>query len=213
MPANGGTTANLPTGCRSAAGAEVSRSSSSRPVVALTFDDGPSLGQTPRILNILNRLHVHATFFEEGRHVRGREMLMQEILANGDEIGNHSFHHPEFPGLGELATTNRRIVEATGFQPCLFRPPYGLVDGQVATAARRLGLEIVLWDVDSLDDKHPGVAAIRSNVLSQTQPGSIVLMHDGGHHPQTVRALPGIIRGLRGRGFDFATVTTLLEAS
>lgn len=210
MPADGGTIANLPTGCRSAAGTVVSRASASRPVVALTFDDGPSLGQTPRILAILNRFHVHATFFEEGRHVRGREMLMQEILASGDEIGNHSFHHPIYPGYGELAATNQRIKEATGFRPCLFRPPYGLVDGRVVAAARRLGLELVLWDVDSLDDKHPGVAAIRSNVLRQTRPGSIVLMHDGGHHPQTVRALPGIIRGLRARGFGLVTVSRLM---
>jgi peptidoglycan/xylan/chitin deacetylase (PgdA/CDA1 family) len=191
MPANGGTTANLPTGCRSAAGAEVSRASASRPVVALTFDDGPSLGQTPRILAILNRFRVQATFFEEGRHVRGREMLMQEILASGDEIGNHSFHHPAYPGYGELAATNQRIKEATGFRPCLFRPPYGLVDGRVAEAARRLGLELVLWDVDSLDDKHPGMATIRSNVLSQARPGSIVLMHDGGASPADCASVAG----------------------
>lgn len=179
--------------------------------VALTFDDGPSLTQTPATLRILNRLHAHATFFEEGRHVKGREVLMGEILARGDEIGNHSFHHPEHPGDGELAATNRRIEAATGFRPCLFRPPYGLVDGQVISAARRAGLQLVLWGIDSLDDKHPGAAAIRSNVLSQAGPGSIILMHDGGHHPQTVRALPGIIHGLRERGLGLTTVTELLN--
>ncbi len=73
-----------------------------------------------------------------------------------------------------------------------------------------MGLEMVQWDVDSLDDKHPGASAIRSNVLSQAGPGSIILMHDGGHHPQTVQALPGIIRGLEGRGYDLTTVTELL---
>ena len=179
--------------------------------VALTFDDGPSLTQTPAILAILNRLHAHATFFEVGRHVAGREELMDEILASGDEIGNHSYHHPEYPGYGELGATNRSIEEATGFTPCLFRPPYGLVDGRVLSAARRKHLELVLWSVDSLDDKHPGASAIRSNVLRQARPGAIVLMHDGGHHPQTLRALPRIIRGLRGRGFGFATVTELLD--
>lgn len=208
---DGGTPVGSPfSGCRSDGGATATAGPRSRRRIALTFDDGPSLTQTPRILAILNRFHVHATFFEEGRHVSGREELMSEILASGDEIGNHSYHHPRDPGLAELAATNRRIQDATGFQPCLFRPPYGLSDARVQSAARRLGLELVLWDVDSLDDKHPGVRSITGNVLSQAGPGSIVLMHDGGHHPQTPRALPGVIRGLRHRGFGFATVTSLL---
>lgn len=212
QPANGGTPAGGReiVGCKSHPGVVTAHGPRTARRLALTFDDGPSLTQTPAILGILNRMHVHATFFEEGKHVKGREVLMGEILSSGDEIGNHSFHHPKYPGHGELAATNQRIKEATGFRPCLFRPPYGLVDGRVAAAARRHGLEIVLWDVDSRDDKHPGAAAIRSDVLSRAAPGSIVLMHDGGHHPQTVRALPGIIRGLRARGFGFSTVTGLL---
>ena len=181
-----------------------------RRLVALTFDDGPSETQTPEVLADLERLHAHATFFEEGRHVRGREALMGEILEAGDEIGNHSYDHPRFPGYVELLRTNRLIRQATGFTPCLFRPPYGLVDGRDASAAARLGLETVLWTVDSNDDKHPGVAAIRSRVISSASPGALVLMHDGGHHPQTVRALAGIIRGLRARGYGFATVSELL---
>jgi peptidoglycan/xylan/chitin deacetylase (PgdA/CDA1 family) len=195
-------------GCTSRPGATVSSGPGSR--VALTFDDGPSLDQTPAILGILDRLHVNATFFVIGRHVAGRETLLGEILASGDEIGNHSFHHPTYPGYGELASTNRAIEAATGFRPCLVRPPYGLVNRGVESAARRLGLELVTWNVESADDKHPGVVAIRSKVLHRARPGSIILMHDGGHHPQTVRALPGIINGLRARGFGFATVTSLL---
>jgi peptidoglycan-N-acetylglucosamine deacetylase len=197
-------------GCTGGTGATVDHGPRSRPVVALTFDDGPSTTYTPAILSILNRLHASATFFEEGRHVAHREALMRQILASGDEIGNHSFDHPLDPGFGELAETNRRIRAATGFTPCLFRPPYGLVDSKVASAARRTRLRTILWDVDSRDDKHPGVATIRSNAIGLAQPGSIVLMHDGGHHPQTVTALPAVILGLRARGFGFATVTTLL---
>jgi peptidoglycan/xylan/chitin deacetylase (PgdA/CDA1 family) len=206
----GGTTAGgrEPIGCTSSAGRTVTAGPRSQ--VALTFDDGPSLDQTPAILRILNRLHAPATFFVIGRHVDGRQALLGEILESGDEIGNHSYHHPPYPGYGELASTERSIEAATGFRPCLFRPPYGLVDGGVESSARRLGLELVLWDVESRDDKHPGAGAIRSTVLRETRPGSIVLMHDGGHHPQTVRALPGIIRGLRARGYGFATVTSLL---
>jgi peptidoglycan-N-acetylglucosamine deacetylase len=199
-----------PVGCTSRPGPAVSAGAGRNRDVALTFDDGPSLTQTPAILATLDRFHAHATFFEEGRHVRGREALMNLILAEGDEIGNHSYHHPEYPGYGELAATDSRIRAATGFEPCLFRPPYGLIDPMVAAAARRARLETVLWSLDSGDDHHPGVAAIRATVLAGTRPGAIVLMHDGGHHPQTVRALPGVIRGLRARGFRLVTVTALL---
>jgi peptidoglycan/xylan/chitin deacetylase (PgdA/CDA1 family) len=210
---NGGTAAGAgrePSGCVSRPGQVVSQGAGTRPEVALTFDDGPSFTQTPAILSTLVRLHAEATFFEEGRHVHGREALMNEILAAGDEIGNHSYHHPEYPGYGELAATDRRIRAATGFEPCLFRPPYGFVDPRVSSAARRAGVETVLWSLDSEDDHHPGAAAIRATTLAGAAPGAIILMHDGGHHPQTVRALPGVIRGLRARGLRLVTVTALL---
>jgi peptidoglycan/xylan/chitin deacetylase (PgdA/CDA1 family) len=212
IAASGGTAVGtgLPSGCNSAAGHVSGPVARSGREVALTFDDGPSVTQTPAILATLERLHAKATFFELGRHVEGREALMIQILADGDEIGNHSFHHPRYPGYGELAATNRRIRAATGFEPCLFRPPYGLIDPRVTAAARRAGLEMVLWSVDSGDDHHPGAGAIRAKVLAGAEPGSIVLMHDGGHHPQTVRALPGVIRGLRARGLRMVTVSELL---
>lgn len=199
-----------PIGCTSHPGATVLNGPRSGREVALTFDDGPSSTQTPAILATLDRLHARATFFEEGDHVQGREALMRQILAAGDEIGNHSFDHPRDPGYGQLAATDRRIRAATGFEPCLFRPPYGLIDARVAAAALRNRLETVLWDVDSQDSRHPGAAAIRANAVGLAQPGSIVLMHDGGRHPQTVRALPGIVRGLHARGFRLVTVTELL---
>jgi peptidoglycan/xylan/chitin deacetylase (PgdA/CDA1 family) len=210
-PGSGGT----PAGAREVVGCSpdvgiVDSGPPTRRAVALSFDDGPSSAYTPEILTILNRLGASATFFEEGRHVSGREALMRRILADGDEIGNHSFDHPHYPGYGELASTNRLIHAATGFTPCLFRPPYGLLDASVESAARSDHLETVLWSIDSNDHKHPNPAVIRSRVLGRAQPGSIVLMHDGGHHPQTIAALPGIIRGLLSRGFHFDTVTQLL---
>ncbi|MBS1678553.1 MAG: polysaccharide deacetylase family protein [Actinobacteria bacterium] len=178
--------------------------------VALTFDDGPSRTQTPAILATLDRLGAHATFFEEGRHVRGREALMRQILALGDEIGNHSFDHPVDPGEGELASTQAAIRAATGFTPCLFRPPYGELDRNEKAAARTNGLQLVFWTLDSEDDKHPGAAAIRERVVRRTKAGSIVLLHDGGHHPQTVEAIGGIVEGLQRRGLRLVTVTELL---
>jgi peptidoglycan/xylan/chitin deacetylase (PgdA/CDA1 family) len=199
-----------PIGCTSRPGEISSHRPAAGRRIALSFDDGPSLTQTPAILEVLQRLHARATFFEEGRHVRGREALMSQLLADGDEIGNHTFHHPAYPGDAELASTDRAIRAATGFEPCLFRPPYGLIGPRVKAAARRNRLQLVLWSLDSHDDHHPGAGRIRANVLQGATPGGIVLMHDGGHHPETVSALPGIIRGLRGRGFHLVTVTELL---
>ncbi|MFT3864578.1 MAG: polysaccharide deacetylase family protein [Solirubrobacterales bacterium] len=204
-----------PAGCTSRVGTIAKEAPKGSPArrdkdVALTFDDGPSLTQTPAILETLVRFGARATFFEEGRHVAGREALMRQILAAGSEIGNHSYDHPVDPGEWELASTQEAIRGATGFMPCLFRPPYGEVDKKVERAARANGLELVLWTLDSEDDAHPGVGAIRVRVVRQTRPGSIVLLHDGGHHPETVKALPGIIEGLAARGFRFVTVTELL---
>ena len=96
-------------GCTSGGTGDVAHGSRGRRIVALTFDDGPSLSFTPSILAILDRLHARGTFFEEGRHVTNREALMRRILASGDEIANHSFDHPRYPGYTELATTNRLI--------------------------------------------------------------------------------------------------------
>jgi peptidoglycan/xylan/chitin deacetylase (PgdA/CDA1 family) len=197
-------------GCTSRPGAIVRRGPKAGDEVALTFDDGPSLTQTPPILATLHRLGAHATFFEEGRHVRGREALMRQILAFGDEIGNHSYHHPVDPGEAELASTQAAIRAATGFTPCLFRPPYGELDRREEAAARANGLQMVFWTLDSEDDRHPGVGAIRARVVRRARPGSIVLLHDGGRHPQTVEALPGIVEGLEARGFRLVTVTELL---
>lgn len=212
---NGGTVAGLgrePIGCTSHPGRIVSEGPAATREVALTFDDGPSATHTPAILETLNRLGARATFFEEGRHVVGREALMREILLAGSEIGNHSFDHPHYPGFDELASTNRRIREATGFEPCLFRPPYGLVDPRVAEAAVGNRLETILWTFNAGDDHHAGVARMQAHVIGSARPGSIVLMHDGGHHPQTPLALPRIVEGLRERGFRLVTVTELLGA-
>lgn len=202
-----------PYGCTSHAGAiarEGPPAARAANEVALTFDDGPSRTQTPAILEALDRLGAHATFFEEGRHVRGREAAMRQILALGDEIGNHSFHHPVDPGEAELASTQAAIRAATGFTPCLFRPPYGELNRTEEAAARANGLEMVFWTLDSEDDTHPGVGPIRARVVRRAKPGQVVLLHDGGRHPQTVEAIAGIVEGLQRRGFRLVTVTELL---
>jgi peptidoglycan/xylan/chitin deacetylase (PgdA/CDA1 family) len=178
--------------------------------LALTFDDGPKRWTAP-ILRELERLHARATFFEEGRHVAGHQPVMRKILDSGDEIGNHSTRHHAYPGRADLARTDRLIHRATGFEPCLFRPPYGLLDRRVIAGATRDRLQTVLWSVDSRDDKEPGARVIDQNVVDNAYPGAIVLLHDGGaDRRQTIAALPSIVRGLRRRGYRLVTVAGLL---
>lgn len=181
-----------------------------RDVVALTFDDGPS-EYTPRFLQVLRERHVPATFFEIGEQMSLYPAAMRQILREGDEIGNHTMHHTEFPGYGEIAPATSLAESITHFRPCLFRPPGGAVDSAVIGAAAEDGLRTITWDVDPADWSTPGTEAIYSRVVGAAQPGSIILMHDGGGpRDETLAALPRIIDTLRARGYGFATVTGLL---
>ena len=180
-----------------------------RKVVALTFDDGPSV-YTPQVLQILNKYEVHATFFVIGEQVPTYAGYARAVLAQGSELANHTMHHDMGPGRGDLAETDRVIQDTTGFEPCMFRPPGGYLPNSTEDAARSLGMTSVLWDVDTRDYTLPGSATIASRATS-VQPGSIVLMHDGGGpRDQTVEALPRIIKNLRHRGYRLVTMTQML---
>jgi len=181
-----------------------------RNVLALTFDDGPS-EYTPDFLQVLREKHVPATFFEIGEEMSRYPAVMRQILREGDEIGNHTMHHAEFPSYGEIAPATTLAESITHFRPCLFRPPGGAVDSSVIGAAAEDGLRTITWDVDPADWSTPGTSAIYSRVVNTAQAGSIILMHDGGGpRDETLAALPRIIDTLRARGYDFATVTSLL---
>jgi peptidoglycan/xylan/chitin deacetylase (PgdA/CDA1 family) len=199
-----------PTGCRRGGPPFRTNGPRDHKVVALTFDDGPS-PYTVQVIRILVRERAKGTFFVLGNQIPGYERQLQRELAYGFEIGDHSFSHPQFPSSAQLSRTRDRIRRATGFTPCLFRPPYGAVDSALIGRARALGMMTINWDVDPRDWSTPGAGAIYSRVVSATRPGSIILMHEGGGpRGQTVAALPGIIRTLRARGYRFATVSELL---
>ena len=178
--------------------------------LALTFDDGPSI-YTRRILAILDRFHAHSTFFEIGDNVSNYRDESRAVLEAGSELANHSLHHESFPGLASMRETNRRIRSATGYTPCLFRPPGGAENAATVSSARSLGMSTVIWDVDPQDWSRPGSGAIESRVLGAARGGSIVLLHDGGgDRSQTVAALPAIIKTLKQRGYRLVTVSKLL---
>jgi peptidoglycan/xylan/chitin deacetylase (PgdA/CDA1 family) len=197
-------------GCTGGGAELVTNGPRDRKTVALTFDDGPS-EYTDGFLDVLRRHHARGTFFEIGQEVPGRADVMRRILREGSEIGNHSMHHDLYPGAADMAATNSVIRAATGFEPCLFRPPGGGVNSAVIGAAGGLGMSTVNWDVDPTDWANPGSAAIYSRVVGAVRPGSIVIMHDGGgNRGGTLAALPRIIEALRARGYRFATVSALL---
>ncbi len=196
-------------GCTPGSGL-VSSGPSDRKVVALSFDDGPS-EYTPEFLRVLREKGVPGTFFEIGVEMPGREATMRRILAEGDEIGDHTMNHVELPDYEQIAGAAARIEEFTHFKPCLFRPPGGAVDAAVIASAASLGMFTVTWNVDPRDWSTPGEAAIYDTIVGTTQPGSIILMHDGGgNRSETLAALPQVIDTLRSRGYRFTTVSQLL---
>ncbi|HET7121099.1 MAG TPA: polysaccharide deacetylase family protein [Solirubrobacterales bacterium] len=214
LPARGVSTYRLrpvrAVGCTGGSAGLVTNGPRDRKVVALTFDDGPS-EYTPEFLRVLREKGVPGTFFEVGQEMPGREDVMRQILAEGDEIGDHTMNHVEFPGSSQIAGAAARIKAYTHFQPCLFRPPGGGVDSGVISTAGSLGMRTINWDVDPRDWSLPGTGAIYSNIVGHAEPGSIILMHDGGGpRSETLAALPQVIDTLRARGYGFATVSELL---
>jgi len=209
--------APLPVGCTPAGPAYVTNGARTKHVVALTFDDGPSI-YTPQVLSILERERVHATFFEIGQQVAGFAAYSRRILADGDIVGDHTWNHADVSrggafASGEITSAEGAIRKATGFRPCLFRAPYGAVSSSLTGLARGLGFTTIEWDVDPQDWARPGTGAIYSRVVGNVRNGSIVLMHDGGGpRNETVAALPDIIHTLKARGYSFVTVTALTGA-
>jgi peptidoglycan-N-acetylglucosamine deacetylase len=205
----------VPTGCRATGASVRTHGPTNRKVVALTFDDGPA-PITGRFLDLMEREQVPGTFFMLGSQVGGRQTMLKRMLAAGFELANHSWSHADLgrnPGRapGEIRSTNAIIRRASGYTPCLFRPPYGSIGGGLAGAARGQGMLSILWDVDPQDWRTPGAGAIAARILSATRPGSIILMHDGGGpRGQTLFALGTVIRTLKARGYRFKTVSDLL---
>jgi peptidoglycan/xylan/chitin deacetylase (PgdA/CDA1 family) len=186
-----------------------------QPFIAMTFDDGPSAENTPRLLEMLKQRNIKATFFLIGQNAASNPEIVRRILADGHEIGNHSWTHPQLSKLsddrvtGEITKTQEAIKGASGFTPTLLRPPYGAITPrQREWIENRFGLNIILWSVDPFDWKRPGASVITQRILSQVHPGAIILSHD--IHKQTVDAMPATLDGLIRKGYRFVTVSQLI---
>lgn len=209
---------NLPSTGSGTLGVTYSRVRTNLPYIAMTYDDGPHPKNTPRLLDMLRKRNIKATFYVTGRNVQLYPQLTRRIVAEGHEIGNHTWTHRNLKTLSraevrkELNRTRDIIVSTCGVKPRTMRPPYGaLRQDQRAWIFKEYGYPTILWSVDPEDWKRPGISVVTSRIVNNTRNGGIVLAHD--LHKPTVDAMPGTLDGLLRKGFKFVTVSQLLALS
>ncbi|WP_214746772.1 LysM peptidoglycan-binding domain-containing protein [Exiguobacterium sp. s189] len=187
-------------------------------VVALTFDDGADGANTNKILDILAKNNVKATFFLTGSGANNHPQYIKNIAVKGHQLGNHSYTHPDFTKLtatqmkSELDRTEALIQSLTGktTKP-IFRAPFGAVNSTVLNGVGAAGYGYTIqWNIDTIDWKGLTASQINTKVQTNIKPGSIVLMHTGAGAPGTPLALPTMISQLKAKGYQFVTVSQLL---
>ncbi|MCI9272834.1 MAG: polysaccharide deacetylase family protein [Clostridiales bacterium] len=182
-----------------------------RPVVALTFDDGPHPKVTPKILDILKQNKAKATFFVVGNRVDSYASALQREYAEGHEIGNHTYSHPRLIKLNtndvldQANRTDQRIANLTSYTPKLLRPPYGEINDVMRENIQK---PFVLWSIDTQDWQTQNKNAIVKQVMGKVKDGDIILMHD--IYPSTAEACAQLIPALSAQGYQFVTVSELL---
>lgn len=183
----------------------------SRPMVAVTFDDGPGK-HTDRVISILEKYNVRATFFVQGKSVAGYTSVMQRAVSLGNEIGNHTYSHVNLTSSStstisqQINSTNTAVYNATGVYPKVYRPPYGSYNSTVLGC---IGMPAIMWSVDTLDWKHRNPSKTLAAVQKSTTDGAIILMHD--IHEPTADAVESVVRYLLMNGYQLVTVSELIE--
>ena len=184
--------------------------------VALSFDAAWGNEDTGRILEILKKHNVKVTFFMTGGWVESYPDDVKAILAAGHDLGNHSENHKNMSQLSdeecqeELMKVHTKVQELTGYEMCLFRPPYGDYDNHVITNAHKCGYYPIQWSIDSLDWKDYGADDIVKRVVESDKlnNGAIILMHNGAKY--TADALESVITGLQDKGYEIVPISQLI---
>lgn len=196
-----------------------------RKTAILSFDDGPDPAWTPKILAVLRRYRVPASFFVVGAHAASYPGLVKDELRDGDEVGSHTYTHPDLATLPpwreniELTLTQNALAGAAGIRTGLLRMPFSseadaisAADWRAASLAAKEGYLVTFTSLDTVDWARPGVARIVSAALPRDGAGAIIMFHDGGgNRDQTVAALPLLIQRLRASGYRLTTVTGALR--
>lgn len=183
-----------------------------RPMVALTFDDGPGR-YTDRVLSCLEKYGVKATFFVQGKNVPAYKNTLKRAVDMGCEIGNHTYSHVNLSSSGsqviqnQISSTNTAVYNATGIYPKLYRPPYGAYNSSVRS---QIPMPLIMWSVDTLDWKTRNAQKTLQSVQRETKDGSIILMHD--IHLPTADAVESVVVHLLKNGYQLVTVSELIEA-
>ena len=191
--------------------------------LALTFDDGPNDLHTLKLLEVLAKHNVHATFFMIGRFVRERPDIARAVAVAGHVVGNHTFTHPrlifqsEAQTRAELTDCRQALQDAIGAHSNLFRPPFGGRRPATLRIARELGLETIMWNVTGYDWHAPPASVTEAKVARRIRKGGgdIILLHDGGYRAlganraQTVIATGNLIRRYKDQGYEFVTMDAL----
>lgn len=181
--------------------------------VALTFDDGPSPVYTPQVLEILKKENVKATFFVMGWAVKKYPDLIKQMIAEGHSVASHTNSHSDLTKLSpqklryEITMPKAEIAKVIGKPPVCLRPPYGKGNKRIAAVIQEYNMIMVPMGFNSFDYENRGVAKLTDWVLSNAKPGRVFLLHDGfKYRGQTVKALPGIIEGIKKKGLGFSTI-------
>jgi len=187
---------------------------SSPPMVALTFDDGPSR-HTESILDILERYDARATFFVIGNRLATYQSTAERAASLGNEIANHTYSHPRLTlktdsqVISEIQSTSSAIESITGVSPPIYRPPFGATDERIVNISTELGYGIVKWTLDPVDWRERDADIIYYRIMSQVENGSVILLHD--IHLTTAQAMERVIPSLIEQGFQLVTVSELLD--
>lgn len=187
-----------------------------KPMVALTFDDGPSK-YTPRIVQLLEQYGGRATFFMVGNRVNNFREAVEAVAQQGSEIATHTWSHPKLPSLSrgsietELSKSIRAMSDVSGLPVTLMRPPYGSINGDVRGVCGNMGLMIIRWSVDTRDWETKSANKTYQAIMESVKDGSIILCHD--IVPSTAEAMELVIPELIRQGYQLVTVTELLQHS
>ena len=185
--------------------------------IALTFDDGPHPRYTPKILEILRKYNIKATFFAVGINAYYYPETLKKVVDAGHEIGNHTYTHPKVSKIEkgrlkqEIEDCEDILYELSEYKTKLFRPPEGMIDGGILDIINGLDYDVILWDIDTRDWAHTPADEIADKVIKSISSGDIILMHDYiGYNSPTCDALELFIPELIKKGYKFVTVSELL---
>lgn len=176
--------------------------------VLLSFDDGPHHPNTTRVLEVLKKHDVKAVFFVIGKNFRGNEAIMQQIITEGHQVGNHSFSHDAWIDLWPAAKIRadleacQKLIETYRPGNTWFRPPYGVTNPNMAKAIRQTGLQSIGWNIRSYDTSTKDPEKIEQRVLAQLKPGAVILLHD--RLDGMPELLERLIPAIKERGYGFS---------